>query len=305
MKRIWSGLKLAVPLVLLLATTAIATSLLPTVARADYEELGSWTSQDGTSFTVYQNDDGTEATYVEKNGKALVTYSTLIATSVMQMPGFKWSGEESGTSDAVGKGSRTEPIDVGSLIKKGLITIINIKANPENTPLAKWIDAEGSGMIPHYNPSDDDNKGRPGLPKVKNTEGGLTDKQKAEITKLVNYAAKTLEGIGTSMGDGEALGGESAPTFNKSGSSGRGKGTGTGKGSKNTGVYVPRDIDTLGPRPDLVNPPHGKSGASSAMTPGLLDSGSSFSTNGPSGAGMAIGKGGGTTSRGAGAAGIR
>lgn len=297
MKRIRSAFRFSMPVALLLGTAALA----PTITAPAFADDGStewkfvtqWKGSAGDDIVMYK-DTETDRLLVEiwhDDG----TYSVIIFGAQRQYGGSGDPGPDANNDKGI------EVPKVAGMIAKGLITY-TVKANPENTPLAKWIERDGGGIVTHWN--NDDDKGRPGLPKVNNNEGGLTDKQKAEITRLVNYAAKTLGELGTSMGDGfDALGGESAPTFNKSGSSGRSKGTGTGEGSKNTGVYVPRDIDSLGARPDLVNPPHGKSGASGAMSPGLLDGGNSLSTNGPSGAGTAIGKGGGTTSRGIGAVG--
>ena len=298
MRRIKLAFYFSLPIALLLGTTALAPTI-PTPASADDSTNAE---PDGNTEWTYvserrnKNNDATVVTYQDNDTKWLLIekwYDDGSFTVAL----FKPAGDP-GPDSVSDKG--LQPPDVVDAIKKGLITY-TVKANPEDTPLAKWIERDGGGFVTHWN--NDNDKGRPGLPKVNNNEGGLTDKQKAEITRLVNYAAKTLGELGTSMGEGEALGGESAPTFNKSGSSGRSKGTGTGEGSKNTGVYVPRDIDSLGARPDLVNPPHSKSKSSGAMSPGLLEGGSSLSTNGPAGTGTAIGKGGGTTSRGIGAAG--
>ena len=287
MKCIRSTLRFALPLALLLGTAVVTTTMVPTPANAEEDADKDWTyvntinCKDGTVQVTYQKDDKLLVELWKKDG-------TL--TTITYKNGQKRSGEESGTDDAVGTGSRTEPIDVAGLIAKGLITIVNIKANPENTPLAKFIDADGGGLIPHYDPSYDDNKGRPGLPKVNDTDGGLTAKQKSEIIRLVNATAKSLEGVSTSMGDGvDALGGESAPGL-PTNKNGRGKGTGSGNGADNNNgkkKYLGSDL-SLGPRPDLVNPPHSKGTSKtatilSALNARLLEGGSTFSSNGVSG----------------------
>jgi len=302
-KRIRSMLRFAVTLALLLGTAAIAPTI-PTPAFADdadtdWQFVTQWKNDSGQDCVMYK-DPSTKRVLVERwNDDGSVDVWVFGNTAH-----FKTGGDPN-PDDSTSTGKGIEPVDVAGLIAKGLITY-KIKATPENTPLAKWIDSEGGGMIPHYNPTDDDNKGPGRTPKGNNNEGGLTDKQKAEITKLINYTAKSLSEIGQSMGDVGGLSSESAPGL-PANKNNRGKGTGGGNGADNNNgkrKYLGSDL-SLGPRPDLVNPPHSKTDKSTVMTPGLLDGGSSFSTNGPSGVGTAIGKGGGTTSHGAGAAGIR
>jgi hypothetical protein len=292
MTRLRSALRYALPLAALLAVTTVATMVAPTVARADWEQLGSWSGSDSTTYTVYQDDDGKFAVYVDKGSTANVYFSNDLAWFVMFKQGFKWS--DPGPED---NGKGTDKPDVVSMLKKVKGFTINVPQMPEKTPLGKWLDSGGAGFVPHWNPGDDDGKG-PGRTPGNNVTGP-TAKQLAAAARIRNEDVRELNAIGGSMGDVGDLSGESAPGLpsdKNSGSSGRGSG-GNGNGSDNNSgkrKYLGTD-ESLGPRPDLVNPPHktakigsriaktGNKGAKlSVLTPGLLDGGATFSGNGPS-----------------------
>jgi hypothetical protein len=263
-------------------------------------------------------DENTEWTHVtdwkNANGDTLVEYVDLksgwLLVEFWGKDGrfwtvkFKPSGDP-GPDDTSGKGS--QPVDVVGLIKSGQIKY-QVRLSPENTPLVKWLDREGNGANPHWNPGDNDTGNGPGKPTVHSSSNTPTSAQKAAIARMINADARALQAIGTSMGDVGDLAGESAPGLpgNKnSGSSGRGKGSSNGSdNNKGKNRYLGTDT-SLGPRPQFVNPPHSGNRPSAAMNSGLLDSGStSSSTNGPSGVGTPAGVSGGG-SRGVSGAGIR
>jgi hypothetical protein len=76
LKCITSALRFVLPVAPLLGTTAIFTSVAPTAARAEYDPVGSWTSSDGTTFTVYHDaNNGEWAVAVEKGDTLTVSYS--------------------------------------------------------------------------------------------------------------------------------------------------------------------------------------------------------------------------------------
>jgi len=302
MMRIRSTFRYALPLALFLGATAVSTT---TPAFADWQAVDSWTDSKGNTVT-YWSDDKTDKVVisVDTGSKLYVLMSDKLIQAYM-----KWASKsDPGPEDSA---QRIDKPDVADLLKKVKGLSIEIRQAPENTKLATWIDREGGGMIPHYNPGDQDTGSGRGNP-PKHNEGGLTPKQKAEIVKLVNFAARTLGDIGGSMGGyGDAS--ESAPGFNKSGSSGRSKGTSDGSGNSRDNQHKGAgegEAATLGPRPDLVNPePKNKTGAS-VLGGGLLDGGG-VSGSGPAAVGSPLGTTGGgnssATSSGtrAGGAGIR
>src|SRR6185436_12990566 len=109
-------------------------------------------------------------------------------------------GGDPSPDDPSSRGTGIEPPNVAGLIKSGVLTI-KVHATPENTPLVKWIDREGAGLIPHWDPGDQDgSSGRKGNPVKGNTNPeGLTDKQKADLLKNINFASKSLATLGGSM----------------------------------------------------------------------------------------------------------
>jgi hypothetical protein len=286
--RLTSSFVRALPLAILLATTAIGTAVLPTTARADWDELGTWTGNNGTTVTVYQNDDGKYATIAENSKGAAISFTDAAAYTIMQRAGFKWKSDPG--PDDNGKG--TEPVDVAGLIAKGLITY-QVKVNAENTPLAKWLDSQGGGFVPHWNPGDDSGDKGPSKTPTVNT-GGPTEKQLQSLARLMNEAVKDINSLGQSMGDVGDIGSENAPGLptNKSSNTGYKPGKTDGDGNRNNSgknndngknKFLGRSFDSLGPRPDLVNPPHSRT--LSIIGPGLLGGDSGFSANGPSGIG--------------------
>jgi hypothetical protein len=263
MKRIRSTLHFAVPLALLLSTT-----MSPAPAFAEnWKDIFSSVDKNGT-ITIWSQDQDEKSHfyiwkyYADGTIKGYDKYETV------------YPGPEDTTQ-------ATDKPDVAGAIKKGLISY-EVHVNPENTPLGQWMHRQGLGATPYWNPGDQEGgkgSGRPPKGGDPNGEPGgkdLTPAQQAALAEHINLIAKQLAAIGNSMGDGfEALGGESKPTPNKHGS-GHGKGSGDGSGNSDN-KYKNRgggEAATLGPRPDLVNPPWGyKTGGSGnpLFSRGLLD----------------------------------
>jgi hypothetical protein len=303
-----SVLALALPLALALSGTAL--TMLPTATPAFAEDITddvwtlsySFTDEDGNKHEVFQSNTDenkwVDLTYVGKN-KSYTIYHT----------------GDPGPDDS-SKGS--EPVDVVALIEAGLVTY-KVRANPEDTPLGKWLTRDGSGAGPRINPGDEGDSKGPGSTPVVN-RAGPTAAQIRSYIKAMNIAARELQQIGVAMGDVEGLSGEEAPSVTGHGN-GRGNGSGKNNGDgpnpngNGKNKYLGSGFDSLGPRPQFVNPPHsgsrsaakaGSSGksssSSSAMNPGLLEGGSTFGSQGPSAAGSPVG----SSSRGSpSAAGIR
>jgi hypothetical protein len=136
----------------------------------------------------------------------------------------------------------------------------------------------------------------------------------------MNLAARELQQMGVSMGEVDGLSGEEAPSYSsqsggKSGGKNNGKSNDNGPNPDGDGKnkYLGSGFDSLGPHPELVNPPHSTSrvttktgasgkGSSNAMNPGLLDGGSTLGSQGPSATGSPVG---GSSRSSSGAAGIR
>jgi hypothetical protein len=223
-------------------------------ARA-WESFESWTGSDGTTFSLYwqEGSDGKShfAVYWEKDGIAHVNIDDAVTAAVIDK-----IAASNPNPDGSSKG--TEPIDVAALLKKTKGLALAEGIAPEDSPLAKWITADGFGYAAHGNPGDTDggNKG-PGLTPKIGAAGGLTPKQQAARNRLINELAKSNIQIGQTMGTGDEGGLESAPTIGPNNGGGKGKGTGSGNGNgpgSNKVKYV-QNGEALGPRPDLVNPP--------------------------------------------------
>jgi len=307
MKRIGSSRRVGMPLALLLSATAAWTTLAPTPAAADWEVNQQFDIKGG-HVTVWRDVDADghvkSAVQFDSYGKTLISFSPAVLSYVFEKSA---QGGDPGPDDDTR--SQSEPVNVAGLIEKGLITY-KVKVTPENTKLAKWIEQDGGGAVPHWNPGEDDNKG-PSIPKRNDAENGptLTQAQLAAYAKLMNRATAELTRIGTSMGDVGDLGSESAPGLptNKNGNGSSNKNNGPGNGTDNKSgqrKFLGTDF-SLGPRPDLVNPPHSnsKTTKTNLFSPGLLETGGGLSTsNGPSAMGTPLG---GIGSRGGSGAGIR
>jgi hypothetical protein len=251
-----SARTVAGPLALLLGVAGVATTTVPKPAFGEttgpiWQQVGKdWKNANGTTMKVFVNWDNPDVYKFDVIDKAGKIYTVMMKQVPKSNP-----DPDAATSKGV------EPVDVGGLIKKGLITY-KVLISAENTQLARWIDREGGGIIPHYNPGDQDGgKGPSRAPKGPDT--GPTAKQKGDLLKNINFIAKSLNTIGTSMGMGEEGGSESW-SLDKSGSSkGRGNGSGKGDGNYKNAHIGGGEAVTLGPRPDLVNPaPKNRTGSS-------------------------------------------
>lgn len=294
--RLKSSLRFALPLALLFGTTALSTSLLPpsmtdgllsTAARADDGvggswDVGSWTSSDGTTYTVWV-DDGTGAysVSIEKGNTFTIVYSDKLADQLFALPGFKPGGDP-GPDDTETGG---EPPDIIGMLKNAQGAVIKVHVYPDQTPLAQWLDANGGGIVPVWNPGDDNGNGPPSPTSNKNTTGP-TPKQLAAQAKLTALAVDEIDNIAGAMGDLDGLASENAPGVSGKGNQGNSAGAGNSNGKSSSSssngirqIFHDSDDVSQGPHPELVNPPH-----YSVMTPGLLDGGNNALTgNGPAG----------------------
>ena len=248
MKRIRSSL-FALPLAMLLgAAAASAPVFADEISDYVWNPVKTTQGPDGRTWTIFRD---------ANDPKHWLAVADLEDGGLAYVGGHSDPGPDGTTQ-------RIDKPDVAGLLKKAKGLTVHISASPrEGTPLAGWLASEGRGGSIRWNPADDSDTGGPGQAPTGHT-GGPTPKQLASIIKQINFSAKSLAAIGTSMGNGvDGLAGESAPTPNKSG--GRGKGSGDGKGSSdNKNKWRGGgEVVTLGPRPDLVNPaPKNRTGSS-------------------------------------------
>jgi hypothetical protein len=319
-------LKFALPVVALLATTALTS----TSARAEWQPV--YQTGDGSATLWYDADNSKYAVVIEKDDK----YGVYFEKGVIDAMFDKWDSSNPNPDDAT-NGKGTEKPDVEAALKKAHGVTWNVKVNPENSPLGGVINGNGGGKVPHWNPGGDDNGSGPGSPPDSKPHGGLTDKQKADIAHMLDKAAHQTVVGKQGMFDGSEGGTESWTGINKHGGVKTGKNDGKGQGdrgdSSTTGEdyrdpNVPKGED-LGVKPELVNPSPeikgrgaaknklgvvklrvkdagnagNKSGeapktskeqkAADVMSPGLLEGGGGFAFNGPAAAGSIGGVGGG------------
>jgi hypothetical protein len=314
MKRFVLKLKFALPVVALLAGTAILT----TPAKA-WEQ--TWQSSDGSVSMWYErgSDGQTKfAVVIEKDGKYGVYFEQGVIDAV-----FDKIGSSNPNPDTDGAG--TFKPDFEELIKDLKGAKWEVKVNPENSPLAGYINGNGDGKVPHWNPGPDDDGGPNSSPGKPNKPEGPTPKEIAAKLAALNAAIRGFENMKGGMFDGSEGGTEGPPTVGKGpkGNHGQGNyGDYGGDGDKPDKPVI--DTDEVGPKPEVVNPPYfktpgvakattevkkpktvaietkgkvdgkgktaGKSaGGSVLMSPGLLGGGQGLGTNGPSSAGMAAG----------------
>jgi hypothetical protein len=320
MKRFVSKLKFALPIVALLAGTAIVS------APAKAWEQG-WQSSDGSVSLWYErgSDGQTKfAVIIEKNGKFGVYFEQGVIDAVFD----KMGGSNPDPNDP-NNGQGTFKPDVEELLKKAKGATVIVAREIWETPLGDYLERGGGGKGPKWNPGPDDD-GEPG------GSGGKPDKPEGPTAKEVaaklaalNAAIRGFENMKGGMYDGSEGGTESPPTVGKGPHSNHGQGNNGDDGDDGPKKPV-IDTNELGPKPELVNPPYfktpgkaktaktgietkkpkvatigtkgkadgkgktdGKSaGGSILMSPGLLGGGTGLGANGPSSAGMAPGAGG-------------
>ena len=306
MPRLTSALRFALPLALLLGAAT-------TPALAEWKLDAVYYAPNSTTAVFVDGDRKCYVTYTGPNNPYIVVYL------------------DTGPDDA-GSEKNVEKPDVVSMLKHAKISY-TVTLAPEQTPLVKWIDRGGFGFNPHGNPGDTDTGiSRPGQPPKRydpdSKDSKLTAKQIASIDRLYNAGVRLQQILGAGMGSGEEGGTEAAPGLDKNNNTGNRNNSGKNNDSDNgKNKILGRAFDDLGPRPDLVNPPHGNLrlgvkattatitshtissvGTSSSGTartsvigPGLLEGGGGLTGQGPSAVGARIGSG----ARGPSAAGIR
>jgi hypothetical protein len=249
---------------------------------------------------------------IEKDGKYGVYFEQGVIDAV-----FDKMGSSNPGPDDANNGAGTFKPDIEELIKGLKGAKWQVRVNPENSPLAGYINGGGGGKVPHWNPGPDDDgspdssMGQPGKPE------GKTAKEMAAELAALNSAIRDIENMKGGMGDGSEGGTEGPPTV------GKGSHSNHGQGNNNDDDDGPKkpviDTNELGPKPELVNPPYfktsgkvktagarievkkpkvamidgkgktdGKASGPSVLTShGLLGGGPGLGANGPSGAGIA------------------
>src|SRR5262249_24105970 len=132
-----------------------------TPARADevWTILTWYTYESGTKVTLYTN--------YKNEIREEANYGDHLYVIIYRNPQVRLEpGGDPSPDDPSSKGTGIQPPDVAGLIKAGAITY-KLRATPENTKLGQWIDREGGGVIPHYNPGDQDTSSGHGNPPKK------------------------------------------------------------------------------------------------------------------------------------------
>src|SRR4029078_12662056 len=120
------------------------------------------------------------------------------------------------------------------------------------SPLGKWINQGGHGFNPKGNPGGDDSGKGHGSTPVNSNEGPKKSiKDIVSLLKAQNHLAKELAILQTAMGTGEEGGSESKPDV---GPQGKGKGGKIDDGGDGKNHTIGK-LESLGPKPELVNPP--------------------------------------------------
>jgi hypothetical protein len=302
--RLKPTLALAWPLALLLSTAVL--TMLSTTASADPDENTEWKFKE-----QYQGaDKSTCVIYQDPNSKWLLV-EIWKKDGTVSVTKYKPSGDP-GPDDNSNKG--LEVPDIAAMLAKSKIAY-KVTVNPENTPLSKLITGDGFGLGPHGNPGDQDtNNGPTAAPVRTETVSKTAAEIKLEIRTL-NQIARDLQSLATSMGSGDEGAGETAPGFNRKNNGNNGGGV-----DKNGNYTEHRNktigkTESLGPFPQLVNPPPKNklkvSGQVPATIPanagvasrgmvvsakvigaGLLEGGTGLSSQGPAATGHALAIGG-------------
>ena len=232
------------------AAALLAAGLLAVPAHADkliFQDL----EDDGGVTMLYESDDGhIWALFADKDGNYTV---------------FDPSGDSNPDDTSTGKGSHADQPDVAELIKNG--ADIHVRIAPADSPelLAHMRGSFGgdNGPAPHWNPGDDDNGHGPGTPPDHSKDNGKTPEQiRAEIA-TANQLARNYANWRDSMGSGEEGGTETWGGPNKKGSptGGNNDNKPNDKDDDQGSNDNPPDNDTLGdtlslgPKPEVVNPP--------------------------------------------------
>ena len=159
--------------------------------------------------------------------------------------------ESNPNPDDNGKG--TSKPDVAALLRLSHLAY-KVHKNAEDTPLGTWTTQGGKGRGPHWNPGDDQGNHGPGSAPDHSGDYNQTAKERAEQLRVANAHAKALNTIGGSMGSGEEGGGENAPGLGNHGSGKGGSGDGSGSYKDRQNKTIGK-TESLGPHPEVVNPP--------------------------------------------------
>jgi len=246
--RFKSAFKFALPLAVLLATTAL--SLTSTSVRAEWNEVGS--NEDGSATLYYNDTNGSWAVVIEKDGRYGVYIDDAVAKAMLEKLGH---GHSNPNPDDPNNGKGTEKPSaeaIKQMIKDAAAVYHN---TPINSKVGGIIEQGGGGKVPHWNPGDDDNNGPSNPPSSKDRKD-MSAELKAKIQKALDLAAKQAAMGKQGMFDGSEGGTESWGGFNMHGPKNDPSGS---KGDKDNGDHSPDKPDIpkgedLGPKPELVNP---------------------------------------------------
>ncbi len=230
MKRRFRTIGLAVAAAALLAVGVAAA---PSPVRAE-DKLDEWIDPDNGDVIELYSDKGKAMMVVHHDDGSIEVWH-----------------ESNPNPDDNGKG--TSRPDVASLLKKARLAY-KVHKNAEDTPLGAWTTQGGKGRGPHWNPGDDQgNHGPSGAPDHSG-DYNKTAKEKAAELRARNAQAKRLNTIGGSMGSGEEGGGENAPGLGNHGKSNGGSGDDSASYKDGQNKTIGR-TESLGPKPEVVNPP--------------------------------------------------
>lgn len=220
---------------LLLSAFLSTIAVLPSTAWADLY-VGSWLDNKGQRVDAYEDDQGDNWFIVYgKDGTIYVI------------------GAGNPNPDGSGKTGPSSAADVANLLKK-VRNAYAPKKNPEQTVIGKYMSRSGQGFAPRGNPGDT-GYGDKGAP----TPGGNSGPTKAELDRIradknaVNVNAKAGNNMNNDMSGGLGGGGE-GPGFSTGGKGGK-KGSSDGSSYTDGQNKTIGKTESLGPKPEVVNPP--------------------------------------------------
>jgi len=257
-------------------------TMLSAPASADSKPVWTEIEDDGSVTTLYEDDDG--------HFWCIFTYTD----GTFEV--YDRSGD-SPENEQTGKGSHSEKPDVVGLIKDGVVTFTPRIAPADSAELLGHLQGTG-GLGPHYDPGDDDNGHGPGAAPSHSMEVKKTREEILQEIAVMNAIARELATLGGSMGDGEEGGTESPTGPNKQGGGNHGDGDGNYTEGQDKDIGQ-TEKDLLGPKPDVVNPPHldrtagGSLGDHSSSATGGGTGGGGSGASGGTGGAAGTSKGGG------------
>jgi hypothetical protein len=239
--RFKSAFKFALPLAVLLATSAL--SLTSTSVRAEWTDVGQ--NEDGSATLYYNDSTGSWAVVIEKDGRYGVYIDDAVAAAMLEKLGY---GHSNPNPDDPNNGKGTEKPSAEAIKKMIKDAAAVVHNTPIGSKLGGIIEQHGGGKAPHWNPSDDDNKG-PSNPPSSKDRIDMSAELKARIQKALDLAAKQAATGKQGMFDGSEGGTESWVGLNM-----HGKNNDPNDGDNSPDKPdIPKGED-LGPKPELVNP---------------------------------------------------